>query len=132
MSTSAVYFNAPDLTVTGTPATANTNLDGTGTITQVAAGVAAPGKRIARATVSAAGATASNRMSFFLSVDNGSTWKFFCDVLIPSASVSSTVRAPAVDVPELAGVLLTGTTHLLGAAPHAAQVQNVTIEWATG
>jgi hypothetical protein len=107
---------------------ANTAIDGTGTLVTVVSGTAA-GRRIRRVAVTGAVATGlANRISFFISTDSGTTNRFLCDVTLAAATISATVRGQYAEVPELAGLILTGTTHLLRAAPHIAQATNIDVE----
>jgi hypothetical protein len=109
---------------------ANTAIDGTGTIVTVVAGTV-DGRRVRRVAVTGAVATGlANRISFFISTDNGSTNRFLCDVLLSAATVSGTVRGQYAEIPELVGVVLQGTSTLLRAATHVAQATNVDCEYA--
>lgn len=109
---------------------ANTAIDGTGTLVTVVAGTAT-GRRIRRVAVTGAVATGvANRISFFISTDNGTTNRFLCDVLLSAATVSATVRGQYAEVPELVGLVLQGTNTLLRAATHVAQATNVDAEFA--
>lgn len=108
--------------------TANTAIDGTGTLVTVATGTAA-GRRIRRVAVTGAVATGvANMIRFFISTDNGTTNRFLCDVPLSAATVSATVRGQYAEVPELAGLILTGTNHLLRAATVVAQATNIDVE----
>jgi hypothetical protein len=111
--------------------TANTAIDGTGgaSIVTVVAGTA-NGRRIRRVGVTGAvAAGVANRISFFISTDNGTTNRFLCDVALSAATVSATIRGQYAEVPELVGLILTGTTHLLRAATHVAQATNIDAEY---
>lgn len=109
-----------------------TAIDGSGgaSIVTVVAGTA-NGRRIRRVAVTgAAAAGVANMIRFFISTDNGTTNRFLCDVALPAATVSATVRGQYAEVPELAGLLLQGTTTLLRASTHVAQATNVDAEFA--
>lgn len=109
---------------------ANTGIDGTGTLVTVVAGTA-NGRRIRRVAVTGAvAAGVANMIRFFISTDNGATNRFLCDVPLAAATVSATVRGQYAEVPELAGLLLQGTTTLLRAATHVAQASNIDAEFA--
>jgi hypothetical protein len=109
---------------------ANTAIDGSGTIVTVVAGTA-NGRRIRRVSVTGAVATgAANRISFYISTDNGTTNRFLCDVALPAATVSATVRGQYAEIPECVGLILQGTSTLLRAATHVAQNTNVDAEYA--
>jgi hypothetical protein len=110
--------------------TANTGIDGTGTLVTVVAGTA-NGRRIRRVAVTGAVATgAANMIRFFISTDNGTTNRFLCDVALAAATVSATVRGQYAEVPECVGLILQGTSTLLRAATHVAQNTNIDAEYA--
>lgn len=110
--------------------TANTNIDGTGTIATVVAGTA-NGRRVRRVAVTGAvSAGSANMIRFFISTDNGTTNRFLCDVALSAATVSATVRGQYAEVPELVGLMLQGTSTLLRAATNNAQATNVDCEYA--
>lgn len=129
MATAPVYAATPGRANVQV-STANTAIDGSGTIVTVVAGTT-NGRRIRRVAVTGAAATGSaNRISFFISTDNGSTNRFLCDVLLSAATISATVRGQYAEIPELAGVMLQNTNTLLRAATHVAQATNVDCEYA--
>lgn len=132
MATTPFFYGTPgSLQRTTLPATANTNTDGTGTITEIAAGSASPGKLVSRVWATGHGTTAANRISLFHSSDGGTTWRFITDVLLPALTPSTTVRVQAAYIPELTGLKLVGTNEKLGAAPHAAAAANLFVESAS-
>jgi hypothetical protein len=107
----------------------NAAIDGSGTLVTVVAGTA-NGRRLRRVAVTGAVATGlANRISFFISTDNGTTNRFLCDVTLPAATVSATVRGQYAEVPELAGLILQGATTLLRASPHINQAANIDCEY---
>lgn len=110
--------------------TANTGIDGTGTLVTVVAGTA-NGRRVRRVAVTGAVATGlANMIRFFISTDNGTTNRFLCDVALSAATISATVRGQYAEVPELVGLMLQGTSTLLRASTHVAQATSVDCEYA--
>jgi hypothetical protein len=75
-----------------TVSTANTNLDGTGTIVSVLTGVAA-GTKVFEVRVQAQGTTSDGAVRLFLSTDGGSTWRLFEEFSVPLTTVSASSRA---------------------------------------
>lgn len=131
MSSSPTYFGTPGLPTLSQLTAANTNLDGTGTLVQLLAGVAA-GRRIARVRVATAVATdpVANKITFFVSIDNDVSRKFLCDVTIADlATPAAAVRSGYVEVPELVGLVLVGTANILKGGTWASQATNVLIEY---
>lgn len=134
MATAALYFTTPGQASTQA-LNANTAVDGTGTVgtnmMQLVAGTAA-GRRISRVRCIHAIATApsANKVTFFVSYDNGTTKRFLCDVALASGSaLSATVRSVYAEVPELVGKVLQGTTAILYAAVWIAQAANIDVEY---
>jgi len=130
MATSPSYAATPVIDgPTALPATANTNYDGTGTITAIATGTT-NGKRVARVRCSPqATVSAALQVNFFISHDAGSTWKWLgVSAAIPVNTVSTTNPPSEVFVPDLVGYTLVSTSDKLGAAPTTAQAVNVTVE----
>ena len=67
-------------------ATANTNRDGTGTITALLTGAAA-GTKVTSITAQAAVTTTAGMVRIFVSTDSGSTWRLFDELAIAAATV---------------------------------------------
>jgi hypothetical protein len=134
MATSAIYFTTPGQAQTQVT-TLNAAVDGTGTIgtnmIQVLAG-STNGRRISRVRCIHALATAAsaNKISFFVSYDNGTTKRFLCDVALAAiGALSATQRGGYAEVPELVGKVLIGTTAILYAACWISQAANIDVEY---
>lgn len=90
---------ATNPTFTSTPrydqvnvATANTAIDGTGTITTLVTGVAA-GTKIFEINVQCAATSAAALVNVFISTDSGTTWRLFDQISVSAATSSTTVKA---------------------------------------
>ena len=130
MATTPIYFTTPGVAnVQVTAANASVATYTTGQ--QVLVGTAS-GRRISRVRVAHAidAAPSSNKVSFWISTDNGTTKRFVCDGLLgtPGAS-SATVRVGYAEVPELVGKVLFGTTNILYATSWIAQAANIDVEY---
>lgn len=101
-----------------TVAAANTAGDGSGTIVTVSTGDA-NGKRInnLQAISAQASVTANSAMvvRFFLSTDSGSTWTKLREIAFPAVTGSNTAIGQFQELVFPEGLLLEGTTHVLGA-----------------
>jgi hypothetical protein len=91
MATNPSFISTPRIGRASLSA-ANTALDGTGTITELIAGVAA-GTRILQIDAQCAATSAAALVNLFLSDDSGSTWTLFDQIGIVAATVSNTVKA---------------------------------------
>lgn len=128
MATAAAYAASPLLDLVQLTVTANTNRDGTtGTYSLVATGTAS-GKYIRRVVVTAAATTTAGVVRFFLSPDTGTTKRLFKEVLVTAITPSTTVEVFRIEVTELAGVVLAGTTYQLYASVHNAETFNVSVD----
>ena len=105
--------------------TANTNRDGTGTITSVATGVAA-GTKVFEVVVQATATTTAGMVRLFLSTDSGSTWKLFDEVAIAAATPSATVKGQRVST-TYANLILANSSTVIGASTHNAEAFNVVV-----
>lgn len=134
MATSAQYVTQPIIDLTQIPATANTNRDGTGTITAVCSGPSTTagsgvGKRIIKIHCMSIGTAGNGILRFFYSTDNGTTKRLILEKTIPYTVPSSTVAAYRFEVPELVGLVLPGgNTHQLSVSTHNAEAWNILIE----
>ena len=129
MAASPIYFTTPG-NVTNQLTAANVALDGTSAVSLLV-GTAA-GRRVSRARLSTAilTAPAAQKITFFLSTDNGVTKRFLCDVLLLAASAPAAgVRSTYVEVPELVGLVMQSTNTILYAASWIAQATNVALEY---
>lgn len=109
--------------------TANTNLDGTGTIVAVVNG-GTDGVRVDHIEVKAEGTTTAGMVRLFLSFDGGTTWHLWREIdvtaLTPGATQQSFRDEIIMDISlSDTPLLLENTNMVLGAAPHNAETFNV-------
>jgi hypothetical protein len=115
-----VYSSAPVLT--DLPSTANTNRDGTGTITTVYTAAANTyGSLVEVIKFTAESTTTAGFINLFYSTDAGVTWEFIGQIAVSAFTPSATVQAwegyyVGLDMP-----LRMGNGHKLGAAPTKAE-----------
>jgi hypothetical protein len=90
-----IFVGEATTSFTAIPATANTNRDGTGTITAIynAPSATGPGSLIESIKVQANVTTAAGVLNLFISSDGGSTWKLIADLLVTAITPSTTVAA---------------------------------------
>lgn len=91
MATSPAFIGTPRIGIT-TVSTANTAIDGTGTITTLITG-AATGTRVLEVDTQCAATSAAALVNLFLSTDGGTTWHLFDQITITAATSSATVKA---------------------------------------
>lgn len=91
MSANPAYAATPRLTSI-TFSTANANRDGTGTIASLITGVAA-GTKIEEIVVEAQGTNASGLIRVFLTIDAGTTWRLWDEILTAAITPSGSVPA---------------------------------------
>lgn len=103
--------------------TANTAVDGTGSITELVAGVAG-GRRILEVVAKAAATTTASQVGLFVSTDSGTTWVLFDQLNLGAATVSATVASARISR-TYTNLVLQGTTHRLGVSTSVAQSTNV-------
>ncbi len=130
MASTPIYFTTPG-TANVQVSVANASVVTYTTGQQVLAGTAA-GRRISRVRVAHVLDTApsANKVSFWISTDNGTTKRFLCDVLLGTPGApSATVRDGYAEVPELVGKVLAGTTNILYATSWIAQAANIDVEY---
>lgn len=128
MAASAAYAATPLLDLTALTATANTNRDGTtGVYTAIASGVAS-GKYIRRVTLCALGTTTAGVVRFFYSADSGTTKRLIKEVLVTAITPSATVEVFRTEVPEIAGLVLPGTTYQIYCNTHNAEAFATAVE----
>lgn len=102
---------------------ANTAIDGSGSITTLVTGVAA-GTRVLEIDAQCAASSAAALVNIFLSTDSGSTWRLFDQITISSATVSNTVKGNRNFTTYL-NLVLPSTAHRLGVTTTIAQSTNV-------
>lgn len=91
MAASPSFIGTPRV-ATVNVATANTAIDGTGTITTLITG-AATGTRVLEIDAQCAASSAAALINVFLTTNGGSTWRLFDQITITAASASTTVKA---------------------------------------
>lgn len=122
MATNPAFIATPRIDSVNV-ATANTNKDGTGTITTLVTG-ATSGTRILEIVAKAAVTTAAGNVCVFLSTDSGTTWRLFDEFLqgvVTSAATTSSYRASRT----YANLLLKDGTHRIGVTTTISQSINV-------
>lgn len=102
---------------------ANTNRDGSGTITSLLTGAAA-GTKVFEIVAQAAVTTTAGMVRIFLSVDGGTTWRLFDELSIAAATVSASVKATRISS-VYANLVLGSASHVLGCTTHNAESINV-------
>lgn len=123
MASSANFIATPQMWQAAIPATANTNRDGTGTITTVVT-AAATGSRVDRLTITATGTTTAGMLRVFTRVSAG-TWRLLREIPVAAGTPSGTAPAQTYTVETAVGSLvpafLLGPTDELGVATNNAE-----------
>lgn len=122
MATTAQFIATPRIDTVNI-STANTNLDGTGTVTTLTTG-ASTGTRILEIVVKSAATSAAAQVGIFLSTDSGSTWRLF-DQIAPTAITASNTTATFRLSRSYANLVLKDATHRLGVTTTIQQSTNV-------
>jgi hypothetical protein len=91
MATSPAFVSTPRIG-RASLSTANTAINGTGTIETLLIGVAA-GTRVLEINTQCSATSAAALVNLFLSLDGGTTWSLFDQVTISAATSSNTVKA---------------------------------------
>jgi len=137
MATNAQFAATPIVEVTQIPNTANTARDGSGTITQVCAGPTGPvgagvGKRITRTVVHGISTTTAGMIRFFVNDFPAANKRLYLEKPVTAVTPSGTVSAFRMEVPELAGLILQGTSGNTGnnlyASTNAGETFNIFVE----
>lgn len=122
MATNPQFINTPRIAMANT-ASANTNIDGTGTITEVIQG-ATGGTRVLELVVKLAASSAAAQVNIFLTTDSGTTWRHFDSVTVTAATVSTTVASNRTSR-TYSNLLLASSAHRVGFTTTIAQSTNV-------
>jgi hypothetical protein len=140
MATQPQYAATPEITITQI-STANTNRDGSGTITEVCAGPSSArgtgvGRRITRVTISATASTTAGAVRFFISTNSGTNDFMIVERSVPAITVATGTTPPfRTEVAELVGLVLQGTvstaTTNLYASTNNAETFNILVESAS-
>lgn len=107
----------------GNTATANTAVNGTGTITPVIAG-ATGGTRVLEIVVKAQASTTACQVGIFLSLDSGATWTLFDQISVLGAT-DGTNTATARVSRFYANLTLASSAHQIGFTTKLAQSTSV-------
>jgi hypothetical protein len=105
-------------------ATANTNIDGTGTITSLITG-ASTGTRVLEIDAQCGATSATALVNIFITIDSGTTWRLFDQIAITAATSSTTVKANR-NIATYANLVLPDATARLGITTTISQSTNVT------
>ena len=122
MATTPQFINTPRIAHANTE-TANTAIDGTGTITEVIQG-ATGGTRVLELVVKLAATSAAAQVNLFLTTDSGTTWRVFDSITVSAATVSTTVASNRTSR-TYANLLLASSAHRVGFTTTIAQSTNV-------
>lgn len=122
MASAPQFINTPRIAIVNF-GTANTAIDGTGTITEVIAG-ASGGTRVLEIVVIGAASTVAGRVHLFLTTNSGTNWRIYDSINITAATPSATV-SPFRSSRLYANLLLADSTHRIGFTTTIAQSMNV-------
>jgi hypothetical protein len=122
MAANPAFISTPRLASVNV-ATANTAIDGTGTITPLITGAAA-GTRVLEIDVQCAATSAAANVSIFISTDGGTTFRLFDQIAVTAATASNTVKANR-NVTAYTNLVLPSTSHVLGVTTSISQSTNV-------
>lgn len=129
MNRQPIFVHHPVTTQTAIPNTANTNRDGTGTITQIyAADATVGGSLVEVIRFIAQGTTTAGIINLFRKAAGAGNWMFIGQVDIAAATPSATVKAAdafyaGADMP-----LRLAANDTLGAAPTKAEAFNSIVQ----
>ena len=120
MATAPVYYTTPVVTG-GTVSAANTNLDGTGTLVEVASGTGSGStpRKVDRIRVSATATTAAGNIRFFYRPDNGTTKRLLDELAVTVVTVAAGTNAWK-GVSYLEGFVLVDSNAKIYAGTHVA------------
>lgn len=122
MATTAQFIATPRIDTVNI-SSANTALDGSGTIATLSTG-AVTGTRILEIVVKNAATSAAAQVGIFLSTDSGTTWRLF-DQIAPTAITASNTTATFRLSRAYANLVLKDATHKIGVTTTIAQSTNV-------
>ena len=123
MASTPAYAATPRVDIAAI-SSANTNRDGTGSITTLATAVAA-GTKWTSITVQATATTTAGMVRIYISTNSGSTWRLHDE--FPITAVTPSASAPAFRLKRSYDDLaLYGTTQSIGVTTHNAESFHVT------
>lgn len=120
---------APRVTVTALPATANTNRDGTGTVTSIYTSADTNGTNVYDIIATNQTNNAED-VSLYYKPSGGGTWIFIGNLLIAAATYSATVASGQASAGTRASgmpVQVLNNGDQLGAAPYGANLVNIEV-----
>lgn len=123
MALTPAYASTPRSIDKAVVATANANLDGTGTIATIATGSAA-GFRVQEVVAKAIVTTTAGMIRLYITVDSGTTWELFDELPVPAVTKSASVPASRLSQ-TYTNLILLGTTNRLGASTEKAESHRV-------
>jgi hypothetical protein len=126
MAANPAFIGTPRLTFASL-SSANTNLDGTGTITSLITG-AATGTRVLEINMQCSATSAAALVNIFLSTDSGSNWVLFDQIAVTAATVNNTTRANR-NIATYTNLILPNANFSIGVTTTIAQATRV---WAMG
>jgi len=122
MAVNPQFINTPRIEQANV-ASANTAIDGTGTITPLISG-ASGGTRVLEIVVKQAATSAAAVINLFLTTDGGTTWRCFDSIGVVATTPSTTV-ASARTSRLYSNLLLASSSHRVGFTTTIAQSTNV-------
>lgn len=122
MAASPQFISTPRIGVASL-SSANTALDGSGSITTLITGAAA-GTRVLEVDTQCSATSAAALVNIFLSLDGGSTWTLFDQITVTAATVSNTVKGNR-NAATYANLILPNTSAVLGVTTSVAQATKV-------
>lgn len=128
VQTKPIFIHHPVVTQTDIPATANTNRDGTGTVTQIyAADSAANGSLVEVIKFIATGTTSTGYINVFRKAGGSGSWKFIAQLAVTGATPSATAAATEATLTGLDMPMRLGQNDTLGAAPTQANAYSAIV-----
>jgi hypothetical protein len=122
MANTPSFIGTPRLSTVNV-STANTAIDGTGTITELIVG-ASTGTRVLEINAQATATTAAALVNIFITTDGGSTWRLFDQITISAATPSNTVKGNR-NIATYANLVLPNANTRLGVTTSISQSTNV-------
>lgn len=124
MATTPSFIGTPNIQAVNV-ATANTAVDGSGTITALIQG-ASSGTRVLEidAQIAITGASTASIVNIFISTDSGTTWRLFDQITLASATGSTSVKSTR-NIATYANLVLKDSTQRLGVTTTISQSTNV-------
>lgn len=127
MADKPVYYTIPVVIPAAVPATANTAVDGTGTLTEIARGSATKIRKADRVGFKFLATTTVTQVKLFLSTDNGTTKRFWKEAAVPAVTVAPGTPG-AEGIIALEGFALLSDQYVIYAAPYTAHAFNTFTE----